>query len=332
MASESKKTVLVAAAANFTLAVAKAIGGIIGGSAALLAEAAHSVADTTDQGFLLLSLRLGERPPDEDHPFGYGKQRFFWSFLAAVFIFVSGGLFSIGQGVVEMVGGESGGSFLVSYVVLVVAALAEGVSWLRALRQLRSEARESDVPLRRYVRESKDPTVKTVMLEDSGALVGVALATIGVGMHQLTGQSWWDGAASVAIGLLLCYIGVGLGRYTQGLLLGEAATEDDRRKLRRVIEKRDEVVDVKQLMTMVLGPGNLLVAVRLDLADGIPSERVEALATEIDREMREAVPSVKQVFLDPTPEHGEGDPASGGDSSTIGERGEETRRFRSRAG
>jgi cation diffusion facilitator family transporter len=302
--TESKKTVLVAAAANLVLAVAKGAAGVIGGSAALLAEAAHSVADTTDQGLLLLSLRLGERPPDEDHPFGYGKQRFFWSFLAAVFIFVSGGLFSIGLGVLEIVNGENAGTFLLSYVVLAVAALAEGTSWFRALRQLRNEARDAGVSFRRYARESKDPTVRTVLLEDSGALVGVVLAALGVGMHQLTGRSWWDGAASIAIGLLLCYLGVGLGRYTQGLLLGEAATPDDRRKLRAVMEGHDEVVDVKEVLTMVLGPETLLVAARLDIADGIPSERVEALAAEIDREMRRAVPSVTEVFLDPTSHHG----------------------------
>jgi cation diffusion facilitator family transporter len=303
-ASESKKTVLVAAGANLTLAVAKGIAGVLGGSAALLAEAAHSVADTTDQVFLLLSLRLGKRPPDEDHPFGYGKQRFFWSFLAAVFIFVSGGLFSIGLGVVEIIGGEEGGNFLISYVVLAVAALAEGTSWFRAVKQLRNEARDARVPVRQYARESKDPTVRTVFLEDSGALVGVALAALGVGMHQLTGQPWWDGAASIAIGLLLCYIGIGLGRYTQNLLLGEAATPNDQKKLRAVIDGHDEVVDVKELLTMLLGPDNLLVAVRLDLADGIPSERVEALAAEIDRELHEAVPSVNEVFLDPTSHHG----------------------------
>lgn len=302
--TESRKTVLVAAAANLLLAVAKGAIGVIGGSAALLAEAAHSVADTTDQGLLLLSLRLGERPPDEAHPFGYGKQRFFWSFLAAVFIFVSGGLFSIGQGVLEIVNGENAGTFVLSYVVLAVAALAEGTSWFRALRQLRNEARDAGVSFRRYARESKDPAVRTVLLEDTGALVGVALAALGIGMHQLTGRSWWDGAASIAIGLLLCYLGVGLGRYTQGLLLGEAATPDDRRKLRAVMEGHDEVVDVKEVLTMVLGPENLLVAARLDIADGIPSERVEALAAEIDREMRRAVPSVSEVFLDPTSHHG----------------------------
>jgi len=302
--TESRKTVLVAAAANLLLAVAKGAAGVIGGSAALLAEAAHSVADTTDQGLLLLSLRLGERPPDEAHPFGYGKQRFFWSFLAAVFIFVSGGLFSIGQGVLEIVNGENAGTFVLSYVVLAVAALAEGTSWFRALRQLRNEARDAGVSFRRYARESKDPAVRTVLLEDTGALVGVALAALGIGMHQLTGRSWWDGAASIAIGLLLCYLGVGLGRYTQGLLLGEAATPDDRRKLRAVMEGHDEVVDVKEVLTMVLGPENLLVAARLDIADGIPSERVEALAAEIDREMRRAVPSVSEVFLDPTSHHG----------------------------
>src|SRR5919108_2741771 len=203
MASESKKTVLFALTANLVIALAKLIGGVISGSAAMLAEAAHSVAVTMNQVFLLLSLSLGRRQPDEKHPFGYGKERFFWGLIAAVFIFVSGAVFSIGEGIERLVAGGESGDPLVAYAVLAVALVAEGVAWLRALRQMRGEAREADMPLRRYVRVSRDPTVKTALSEDTAAVVGGLLAFLGNGAAELTGSHVWDAGASIAIGLVL---------------------------------------------------------------------------------------------------------------------------------
>jgi len=233
VASESKKIVLIAVAANLTLALAKLAAGLFSGSKALLAEAAHSVADTTDQVFLLVSLKLGDRPADEEHPFGYGKERFFWAFLAAVVIFVSGALFSILQGVVGLItGGEkqTGSTFVANYVVLAAGFAAEGTSWFRSYRQIKGEAAKNDSSVRKFVKMSKDPTVKTVLMEDSAALVGLTFAAIGVGMDQVTGQPYLDAGASVAIGLLLGYVGIGLGRFSKGLLLGVAEAPEDGEK------------------------------------------------------------------------------------------------------
>jgi cation diffusion facilitator family transporter len=311
VASESKKTVLIAIAANLTLALAKLAAGLASGSKALLAEAAHSVADTFDQGFLLVSLRLGDRPPDDDHPFGYGKERFFWAFLAAVVIFVSGALFSIGQGVMGLVSGgeeQDASTFVANYLVLGVGFLAEGSSWLRSYRQIKREAAGSHLPFRKYVKESKDPTVKTVLLEDSAALIGLALAAIGVGMDQLTGQPYWDAGASVAIGLVLGYVAIGLGRYTKGLLLGEAAVPEEREKLVKAIESHEEVEDVAQLLTMAVGPQALLVAARVDLKDGVEADQIERLSSTLRDELPGIVPSVTQVFLDASPGHDGGRP------------------------
>ena len=306
MASESKKTVTIAIAANLTLAVAKLFAGLLSGSKALLAEAAHSVADTTDQGLLLVSLKLGDRPPDEEHPFGYGKERFFWAFVAAIVIFLSGGIFSIAQGVVGIVaGGErlSGSTFLANYVVLALGYLAEGTSWLRSYRQIKRLAGENGTPFRRFVKASKDPTVKTVLLEDSAALIGLTLAALGVGLDQLTGQPYWDAGASIAIGLLLGYVGIGLGRYTKGLLLGESAAPEDREKLVKAIESHDEVEDLAQLLTMATGPESLLVAARVDLRDGVDAAQIERLSSTLREELPRVVPSVTQVFLDASPGH-----------------------------
>jgi cation diffusion facilitator family transporter len=302
VASESKKTVLAALFANLAIAAAKTVAGLLGGSAAMLAEAAHSFADTMNQVFLLVSLSLSDREPDEDHPFGYGKERFFWALLAAVFIFVSGALFSLWQGVHGLLGGETvQGSYLLTYAVLVFALVADGTSWWRAAHQVRSEAATADTPVRVYVRQSRDPTVKTVLFEDSAAVIGVLLALVGVGLHQLTGKAFFDAGASILIGVLLAYIAYRLGRDTKGLLIGEAAQPEQREALRRAILAHSEVDAVLQLLTMHLGPGSLLVAVRLDLRDGLSSQQVEAVSTRIEVELAEVVPEVTQVFLDPTP-------------------------------
>jgi cation diffusion facilitator family transporter len=301
--SESRKTILAALVANLTIAIAKAAAGLLGHSAAMLAEAAHSVADTMNQVFLLVSLSLGDRKPDETHPFGYGKERFFWALLAAVFIFVSGAVFSLFEGVRTLLGGSLGAetAFLISYVVLGFSLVAEGSSLLRAVAQVRGEARAASKPLGRYLRDSNDPTVRTVLYEDSAAVTGVVVALVGVGLHNLTGDRAWEGIASIAIGVLLVWVAYTLGRDTKHLLIGEGARPEQRERLRQVIARHPEVEAVLELLTMYIGPTTMLVAVRLDLRDDLTAGEVEQLSNQIDHELREADPDVSQVFLDATP-------------------------------
>jgi cation diffusion facilitator family transporter len=300
---ESRKTIFAAMGANFAIAVAKLFAGIIGGSSAMLAEAAHSVADTMNQVFLLVSLSLGDRKPDEEHPFGYGKERFFWALMAAVFIFVSGAVFSLFEGVRTILGGSLGEetAFIISYLVLGFSLVAEGSSLLRAVAQVRGEARAAGKPLSLYLRQSNDPTVRTVLYEDSAAVTGVVLALVGVGLHNLTGDRVWEGAASIAIGVLLVWVAYTLGRDTKHLLIGEAARPEQRALLREVILRHPEVEVVLELLTMYIGPTTMLVAVRLDLQDDLTARDVEYLSNQIDHELRQADPDVAQVFLDATP-------------------------------
>jgi cation diffusion facilitator family transporter len=301
MASESRTTVLIALAANSGIAVAKLIAGLAGGSSAMLAEGAHSIADTTNQLFLLGSLRFAQREPDEQHPFGYGKERFLWTFMAAIFIFVGGALFSIYEGVSKLMeGAGEPPKYGLTYGVLVLALVLEGASLLRALRQTRSDADRADREIAHYVRTSRDPTTKTVVFEDSAAVAGVLLALIGVGLHQLTGSAAPDAIAAILIGLLLGVVAVGLWRDTRGLLIGEAALPEERERLVAVLCEHPQVDHVVELMTMAMGPDSLLVAVRLDLADGLGSDEVESLAAELERAMRDAVPAARHVFIDPT--------------------------------
>jgi cation diffusion facilitator family transporter len=297
----SRKTVLIALAANATIAVCKGIAGVLSGSAGMLAETAHSLADTGNQVFLLVSISLSAREPREDRPFGHGQERFLWTFVAAVGMFLAGAVFAIGFGIYELLKGEGEQSaFGIAYAVLAISFAAEGTSWLRAFRQTRREAREADRPLLSYVRESRDPNVKMVLFEDTAALVGVVLAALGIALNQITGALVFDPAASVLIGLLLVSVAMWMGRDAKHLLVGSAAQPREREAIERTIEGFDEVRAVDELLTMVLGPNALLVAARIDLRDDVPAGRVEQVSTAIDRRLRQTVPDVTEVFLDPT--------------------------------
>lgn len=297
----STRTVLIALSVNALIAVAKGVAGAISGSGALVSEAAHSVADTINEVFLLTALRRGDRPADEQHPFGYGKERFFWSLLAAVGIFVAGAMFSFFEGYRTLTEpqGDSAG-FIVPYVVLGLAAALEGTSWLRAVRQIRGEARAHERGIVQYIRSSDDPTVKTVASEDSAALVGILIAFAGILLHQLTGDAVYDGVASLLIGLVLVYVAFALGQDNMGLLIGEAATQDVRRGLAAALRSFGEVDEVVDLQTMRMGTRRLLVAARLDFGQRMSSDQIEQLSTRIEQRLHEQFPQVDQVFLDPT--------------------------------
>jgi cation diffusion facilitator family transporter len=293
---------MVAFGANALIAVAKLFGGLLSGSAAMFAEAAHSLADSTNQAFLLVSIALSGREPNPSRPFGYGQERFLWTFMAAVGMFLAGATFAIGWGVYELlVPPGSEGSVAIPLIVLGVAFAAEGTSWLRAYRQTRREAEEAEMPLLRYVRGSRDPNVKMVLFEDTAALVGVAIAALGISARAISGTEAWDPAASILIGLLLVSVAVWMGRDAKHLLIGSAARPEERRELEQEIESFEEVKEVRELLTLILGPKALMVAARVDLVDDIDSERVERLSTEIDERLREVVPDVTEVFLDATP-------------------------------
>src|SRR3954451_5314198 len=234
---ESTGTVLLAGSANLAIAVAKLVGGLISGSTAMLAEAAHSFADTLNQIFLLTALKRSHKPADVQHPFGYGMERYFWSLLAAVGLFVLGAGFSIYEGVHSLMHPEPVKALTVAYVVLGLSFVFEGTSWLRAVVQLRREAGQQRIGLFQHVFTTPDPTVKTVAFEDTAALLGILLAAGGITLHALTGQSAWDGIASILIGVLLFAVAISLGTSSKHDLIGEAMPEADRDGLTRIINE-----------------------------------------------------------------------------------------------
>jgi cation diffusion facilitator family transporter len=293
-------TVLVAGGANLAIAVAKLVAGALTGSSAMLAECAHSVADTVNQLFLLTALTRSKKPADVQHPFGYGMERYFWSLLAAVGIFVLGAGFSVYQGIHALLHPAPVEELLVAYVVLGVSFLFEGTSWVKALVQLRREAGDRQVGLFQHVLTTPDPTVKTVAFEDTAALVGILIAAVGITLHATTGAGLWDGLASIAIGVLLVGVAVSLGSSSKRNLIGEALPEHMREGLTKVIEETLGVDVVVELLTMRLGPNDVLVAARVDVDDTASGGDLEQVADEVERRIQEAYPEVRHVFLDPT--------------------------------
>jgi len=301
LVSGSRTTVVLAGTANLGIAVAKLVAGVVSGSSAMLSEAAHSFADTLNQAFLLTALTRSDRPADEEHPFGYGKERYFWSLLAAVAVFVLGAGFSIMQGVQSLLHRPELGSPVLALSVLGVALLLDGISWVRAVWQLRAEARTSGASLWGHLMHDAEPTVRAVFFEDTAAVVGVLLAAAGIGLDELTGDNVFDALASLAIGLLLVGVAYVLGAQNRTLLVGRAVDAEVLGGLRSEIAGTDGIRDVLQVMTMRLGPEEILLAARVDVEPSRSGDDLELVADDVERRVRESFPAVRHVFVDPTP-------------------------------
>ncbi|MER7398753.1 cation diffusion facilitator family transporter [Streptomyces sp. NPDC000151] len=302
---ESTATVLVAAGANLGIAAAKAVGGVLSGSSAMLSEAAHSLADTVTELLLLTALKRSEKPADEDHPLGHGQERYIWALLASVATFVGGAVFSIYDGVHTLTHGEELGDPLASYVILAVAFLLEGYSLRTGLKQARVEAARFGVPLGQYLHHTPDTAVKAVVMEDSAALAGLLLAAGGLLGGQLTGSGVWDGVAAILIGLLLVYVAWVLGRSNARLLIGRSLPPFLRNAVREQLREVPHVVDVLELVTIVQGPREVLIAAKVDFRDMATAAEIEWACEDAERALRARFPAVRRVFLDPTPGAGQ---------------------------
>jgi cation diffusion facilitator family transporter len=300
---ESRATVLVALAINLLIAAAKGAAALLTGSSALLAESAHSVADTGNEGFLLVALRRSRRPADQTHPFGYGAERFYWSLLAAIGIFVAGGVAAIYEGVRHLQEPEPLVRPLVGYGVLVVSLGLEATSWTTAYRQLRSESRGRGLPLGAYLRRTTDPTPTTVLYEDSAAVIGIGFALVGIALHQLTGWAMPDALASIAIGILLVLVAVRLASRERELLTNQSASPAVVAAIRQQLESTPGVRAVPRLEVLVIGPRTLLVTGEVSIGEvdgaGVDGgDGVTALLARLRDQLR-SEPSVAEVYLTP---------------------------------
>ncbi|MBO0864014.1 MAG: cation diffusion facilitator family transporter, partial [Mycobacterium sp.] len=303
MAYQSGRTVLVALGANAMVAVAKIAAGVVGGSQVMWAEAGHSVSDTFNQAFLYTSVRRSRKEPDRQHPFGYGKERFFWALIAAVSIFVAGAGFSLYEATEAFAEAPSAEpkEFGLNYAVFGFALVVESISGIRAYRQTRQEARDRGRTFTEHVKLSPDPSVKTVVSEDSVAVIGNLLGISATVAHHVTGQPLWDGVAALLIMAMLIFVAFALARDNKDLLVGEALEPEDEQKIVDFLRQQDAVTEVLELLTMRLGTESTLVVARVDFADHLSASDVKSVSQGVERELRDAFPEVQRVFLDPKP-------------------------------
>lgn len=299
---ESTLTVIVALLSNAAIFVSKTVVALLSGSAAVAAEAAHSLADTVNEAILLLGIKRSERPADDGHPFGHGKERYFWSLIAAVSIFVSGAVFSFLQGISALLHGGSGNESdrLWTYVVLGVSLVFESISWVKAAKQVRQEAREEQLGIAGALRHTDDTAMKTVALEDSVAIIGLLIALAGVWLSQVTHSEVWDGIASIAIGLTLTLAAWELARSNQRLLVGAAGDPRLVQALQEWLGTQQEVTKVIDLRTMRVGADELLVCGGVDYEDDLTVGEIEQQMDDVVQRLRERFPDVKHVYLQPT--------------------------------
>lgn len=294
--------VLGALFANGLITILKFAAAIMTGSSGMMAESLHSFADTTNQVFLLLGLRFYKRPASEKHPFGYGKERFFWSFIAAIFIFGVGATYAIYEGIAKLTHPHPPENLEWAYWVLGISFILEAGSIALAIYQEVKEAHHEGLTFFAYLRESKDPTAKTVIFEDSAALLGIVIAGVGIYLtdHHAGpgGGAYWDGVASITIGLVLAVVAFVLARTSRGLLLGEAANPKSVRAIIEAIESHPNVVKVVELLTMHLAPKQILINAHVNVRDDLLTGEIIKTVEEVEELIKRAEPKVEMIFLE----------------------------------
>jgi cation diffusion facilitator family transporter len=301
---DSHKVIYAALGANSLIAISKFVAAYITGSSAMMSEGVHSVVDTGNQGLLLYGMRRAKQPADSAHPFGYGAEIFFWAFVVAILIFAVGAGISFYEGVNKLLNPHPIKDPLINYIVLGGAFIFETVAWIIAYKEFR-KAQGTKRPFRviTAVRQSKDPTIFTVLFEDTAAMLGLVAAAVGVYAASSWDVQWADGAASIVIAAILAGAAILLAVETKGLLIGEAASRDVVRGIRKIIDDAPDILHINELRTMHLAPQEILLALSVDFADGISSQAVEKAVSQLEREIKESYPQVSRVFIEVQAKH-----------------------------
>ncbi len=301
--NESWRTILIALAANVVIAIAKLISGLMSGSTALLAEAAHSLADATNEVLLGISLRRATAPADELHPLGHGRERFLWAFLAAIATFLIGGCFSVGMAIRQLAHGEPLHNPTAAWIVLGVAFIGDGISLVQSLRQARSEAKERGWNVWFHLFRSSDPTVRAVVVEDSAALIGLVFATVGLLLSHHFGNDRPDAIASLLIGLLMAATAFGLGLPLADFLVGKSLPPQLLDEIRAVIDRDDAVEEILSIQAVYIGPEEVIVSAKVRPSPRLTVEDLGRAMDDLDAALRETSPFVADVFIDVTAHH-----------------------------
>ncbi|MQY16059.1 Zinc transporter ZitB [Streptomyces sp. RB5] len=291
------KAIVAALLANLSIAAAKFIAWAFSGSSSMLAEGVHSLADSGNQGLLLLGGKKAQRAATKEHPFGYGRERYVYAFLVSIVLFSLGGLFAVYEGFHKVQDPHEIDHWYWPVAVLVFAIVAEGMSFRTAVKE--SNELRGDQSWWEFIRRAKAPELPVILLEDFGALVGLVLALFGVGIAIITGNGVWDGIGTLCIGVLLLIIAAVLAVETKSLLLGEGASDADVDVIRKALEEGPDVDEVIHMKTMYLGPDELLVAAKIALGGEDTMASVARAIDEAEARVRAAVPAARLIYIEP---------------------------------
>ena len=292
----SKKVIYAALAGNSAIAAIKFAAAVFTGSSAMLSEAIHSLVDTGNQVLLLYGIRKSGKPADEEHPFGYGMELYFWTFVVAILIFAVGAGVSTYEGVHKLLDPHPIESAYVNYIVLGVAMVFEGAALYIAAKEFNKTRGRRGILAE--IRASKDPTVFTVLFEDTAALLGLVAALIGIALAQALDMPIFDGIASIVIGAILATVAILLAYESKGLLIGEAAEPAVRHGVRAILLNRPELLRLNEVLTMHLGPRDILLNLSLDFRDDLSANDVEAAISALEIEIKAAYPQITRVFIE----------------------------------
>lgn len=301
MSEGTTRAVLAAFAGNLAIAITKAIAAYVTGSGALVAETAHSIADSVNQILLYVGIRRSVRPASERHPLGHGKERYFWALIVALFLFFGGGIFSLYEAYDRFAHPHELGAVWVGFLVLGVSVVFESFSLSVALREVRHAASEEGIPARRFLHQLRDPALRTVLYEDSAALAGLVAAIGGLGLTALTGDHRFDALASAVIGLILIYVAYQLAWSARGLIIGEAPPDEILDALRAAIASEPGIDKVIDLRAVQMGTKQLLVLARVSLRDDMPAGEAERLLARLRDRLRREHPKVMDSYVELNP-------------------------------
>ncbi|NNJ64111.1 MAG: cation transporter [Xanthomonadales bacterium] len=296
MAGTSKIAIYGAIAANSAIAVSKFVAAYFTGSSAMLSEGIHSLVDTGNGILLLHGIRRGKRPPDARHPFGYGNEIFFWSFVVAILIFALGGGIAIYEGIQHLLHPRELRNFQWNYVVLIMAMIFEGAALRIALREFRPQRRGR--PLLKALIISKDSTTVAVIVEDTAALVGLIIAFLAVLMGHVTGWHYWDGIGSVLIGVLLVSVSYFFAVECKALLVGEGLLQEDLERIDQILKAEPDVIRHRRPRSLYFGPNEVLVNIEANFADHLSADDIELTVDRIESAIREAIPIANRIFIE----------------------------------
>jgi cation diffusion facilitator family transporter len=308
---ESLRTIVIAFLANIVIAIAKLIAGLASGSSGMLAEAAHSAADSANEVFLAVGLHRARQPADAKHPFGQGRERFLWAFMAAIASFLVGGCLSIAIAIKQLELRHPVSAGLAAWIVLAIAFVADGASWLQSLRQARHQAKDYGITVWRYLVRASDPVVRAVFVEDSAALIGLCLAASGLLLTRILRSSVPDAIASLAIGLLLAVTAFGLARPFADFLVGRSIPPAQLERLHAIFKDDAAIEEVLSLHAVYAGPEEVIVMAKVHPSSRMNIEQLGRAMDDLDHRVRLAMPFVADVYIDITASRGQRDPKKG---------------------